>query len=61
MDTGTILSIILGVIGIILTVAGFMVSSKKNKLIIKPKTKNGNINFNNSTIGNEISNHDNKM
>ncbi len=60
MDTGIVLTIVFGIVGIILAVAGFLTYSKKNTVIIKPKTKYGDIDFSNSTIGNDINKNNGK-
>lgn len=54
MDTGTTLTIVFGVIGTILAVVGLFSYNKKNTVVVKPKTKNGDIDLSNSIIGNEI-------
>ncbi|MBF8983010.1 hypothetical protein IZY60_05630 [Lutibacter sp. B2] len=51
-------------IGILITVifgvGAFLLTTKKYRLIFKPRTKNGNIDINNTTIGNEINKKNNK-
>lgn len=57
---GVLLTIIFGVLGIILAMLGLKVINKKNTINIKTKSKDGNQDFSNSTIANEIHNKEDK-
>lgn len=52
MSNETLIGVI---ISVVLGVAAFFVTTKKNKVTIRQKNKNGKINMNNNIIGNEIS------